>query len=113
MYVVIHSEIAGQLINPKLDQETRFEHNLYTVGHYSPDGTWHPDSDWCDRAQAAERAARLNGGNSEECPRCEALRSLLIEAIEELNPNGNTVHADIYNRVCAVMGAGPDIILSE
>lgn len=34
---------------------------LYTVGFYSPDGTWHTDSDHEDREVAAKRTAWLNG----------------------------------------------------
>ena len=36
---------------------------LYTVGHYSPDGKWHPDSDWSDQAAARLQCRWLNGGN--------------------------------------------------
>ena len=38
------------------------EHNLWTVGFYSPDGKWHPDSDHDSREKAAERVHYLNGG---------------------------------------------------
>ena len=38
------------------------EHNLWTVGFYSPDGTFHPDSDHDDREKARERVHYLNGG---------------------------------------------------
>jgi hypothetical protein len=38
------------------------EHNFWTVGFYSPDGKWHPDSDWESREQARERVHYLNGG---------------------------------------------------
>jgi hypothetical protein len=31
------------------------EPNLWTVGFYSPDSKWHPDSDWPSAAQAAAR----------------------------------------------------------
>lgn len=34
---------------------------LWTVGFYSPDGNWHPESDHSNRAEAAERTAWLNG----------------------------------------------------
>lgn len=37
---------------------------IYTVGFYSPDGKWHPDTDHEDREKAAERVAWLNGGQS-------------------------------------------------
>lgn len=41
------------------------EHNLWTVGFYSPDGSWHPDSDHSDREEAARRVHYLNGGQAE------------------------------------------------
>lgn len=34
---------------------------LYTVGHYSPDGKWHTDSDHESKEEAADRVATLNG----------------------------------------------------
>jgi hypothetical protein len=39
----------------------RSEPGLWTVGFYSPDGKWHPESDHNDRDEAAERVAWLNG----------------------------------------------------
>ena len=41
------------------------ESGLYTVGFYSPDGKWHPDSDHTDRDEAAKRVAYLNGGKED------------------------------------------------
>ena len=38
------------------------EHNLWTVGFYSPDGVWHSDSDHDTKEKAAERVHYLNGG---------------------------------------------------
>lgn len=35
--------------------------DLYTVGHWSPDGRWWTDSDHSDREDAARRVAWLNG----------------------------------------------------
>ena len=37
------------------------EYSLYTVGFFDPNGKWHPDSDWNNREQAANRVAYLNG----------------------------------------------------
>ena len=39
----------------------RSEPRLWTVGFYSPDGTWHPDSDHETPEKAAERVRSLNG----------------------------------------------------
>ena len=43
------------------------------------------------------------------------LRDLLIEALEELNTEGNTIHADIYQRTCEALKVDPgtDIILTR
>jgi len=40
------------------------EKYLWTVGFYSPDGKWHPESDHDTAEQAAKRVAWLNGQNS-------------------------------------------------
>ena len=50
----------------------RSEPGLWTVGHYSPDGAWHSDSDHGSREEAAERVARLNGSEA-----MTALRELI------------------------------------
>ena len=38
------------------------EPHLYTVGFYSPQGEWHPESDHTSQNDAAERVHYLNGG---------------------------------------------------
>jgi hypothetical protein len=38
------------------------EPGLYTVGFYSPNGEWNPESDWDSCEKAAERVHYLNGG---------------------------------------------------
>ena len=42
----------------------RSEPQLFTVGFYSPDGKWEPESDWATQREAAERVHWLNGGNN-------------------------------------------------
>lgn len=42
------------------------ERNLWTVGHHSPDGKWHPDSDHDSREAAAARVHYLNGGGASD-----------------------------------------------
>jgi hypothetical protein len=37
------------------------EEALWTVGFYSPDGTWHPETDHASADDAAARTAWLNG----------------------------------------------------
>jgi len=39
------------------------EAGCYTVGFYSPDGEWHPESDHKTADEAARRVAWLNGAN--------------------------------------------------
>ena len=41
----------------------RSEPGLYTVGFYSPDGEWIPESDHDSTEEAAKRVHYLNGGN--------------------------------------------------
>lgn len=44
-----------------IHSEKRFG-GLWTVGHYSPDGEWNPESDHKSPESAAERVHYLNGG---------------------------------------------------
>lgn len=37
------------------------EPGLWTVGFYSPDGEWHPESDHNSKDEAAARVSWLNG----------------------------------------------------
>lgn len=39
------------------------EDNLWTVGHYAPDGKFIPESDHATVDKATERVHYLNGGN--------------------------------------------------
>lgn len=43
------------------------ESSLWTVGFYSPDGEWHPESDHEAKESAAERVAWLNGTTTVGC----------------------------------------------
>lgn len=40
----------------------RSEPQLWTVGFYTPDGEWVPESDYATAEEAAERVRWLNGG---------------------------------------------------
>jgi hypothetical protein len=40
------------------------EPGLWTVGHYSPDGKWHSESDHDNLENAARRVHWLNGGDA-------------------------------------------------
>lgn len=44
----------------------RSEANLFTVGFYEPNGTWHSESDWTLREEAARRCNYLNGGGGSQ-----------------------------------------------
>lgn len=41
------------------------ESQLWTVGFYTPNGQWQPESDWGSSEEAAERVHYLNGGRDE------------------------------------------------
>lgn len=43
----------------------RTEPQLWTVGFFSPDGEWHPESDWDSPEEARRRVHFLNGGGYE------------------------------------------------
>lgn len=45
-----------------------FESGLHTVGHYDPEGKFHPESDHGDVTAAARRAHYLNGGALDDAP---------------------------------------------
>lgn len=44
----------------------RSENELWTVGFYTPDGKFHPESDHESKKKAAERVHWLNGGEKDE-----------------------------------------------
>jgi len=54
----------------------RSESQLWTVGFYSPDGEWHPDTDWDSKEEAAKRVHYLNGRSNEK----ETINAELLEA---------------------------------
>ncbi len=49
----------------RADQALAAYVDLYTVGFYSPDGKWEPESDFSTRDEAAARVAYLNGGGKQ------------------------------------------------
>lgn len=61
-YVYIQSEKAGSWRNGRGEVERWGD--LWTVGHYDPDGKFIPESDHKSAADAAARVAYLNGGQS-------------------------------------------------
>ncbi len=44
----------------------RSEPGLWTVGFYSPDGKWNPESDYNSSEEAASRVAFLNGSSGKQ-----------------------------------------------
>ena len=42
------------------------ETGLWTVGFYTPDGSWHTDSDHSSQEEAARRVHYLNGGTENQ-----------------------------------------------
>jgi len=53
----------------------KLEVQLWTVGFYSPDGVWHPESDHDNEQDAANRVHWLNGGNLDV-----GIQNILLEA---------------------------------
>jgi hypothetical protein len=45
-----------------IESEHNADGSLWTVGFYSPDGKFHPESDWASQREAIERVHYLNGG---------------------------------------------------
>jgi len=41
------------------------EPSVWTIGFYSPDGKWNPESDYATSYEAAKRVHYLNGGTEE------------------------------------------------
>lgn len=60
----------------------RSEPMLWTVGFYTPDGKWMPESDHESKGEAAERVALLNGCNNDTV---EELRQRIAKLEKELN----------------------------
>jgi len=67
----------------------RSEPGLYTVGHYSPDGRWQPESDHASTEKAARRVATLNGHDSELRAENERLRAGLTRIVRFIDNAGN------------------------
>ncbi len=57
----------------------RTEPGLWTVGFYTPDGTWEPESDHSSSEEAAKRVAWLNGGQEPEAGKLAEVRQLLAD----------------------------------
>ena len=74
MYVYIQSEKPGWCPSPKQENSVWLTGSLWTVGFYSPDGKWNPESDHESTEKAADRVAFLNGKNV--CHSCGLLKSL-------------------------------------
>lgn len=55
----------------------RTDHQLYTVGFYSPDGEWEPESDHDNIRDAAARVVSLNGGTQIKNPSKDECDQLL------------------------------------
>lgn len=52
-----------------------FEQGCYTVGFYTPDGKWIPESDHSNKHDAATQVHWLNGGKGQDSFLSEALNS--------------------------------------
>lgn len=73
------------------------EPSLWTVGHYAPDETWHPDSDHDVKREAAARVHYLNGGSrvNEQLEACQQGLAYYMEAhVDYLETKGRAVAED-------------------
>ena len=61
MYVYIQSEKPGWFPSPKRENSVYLTGSLWTVGFYSPDGKWNPESDYPNQIEASQRVRYLNG----------------------------------------------------
>lgn len=79
------------------------EPGLYTVGFYTPDGKWEPESDHRDSVSAAARAHYLNGGDDDEDERIAASKKLIVLAARRQSVQ------DYCHFICSmeVWGHGP------
>ena len=66
----------------------RTEPELWTVGHYRPDGTWEPATDHASEGEAAEKCARLNGS---EAARLREERDAARAEADRLREAGHTL----------------------
>jgi hypothetical protein len=67
------------------------EPNLYTVGFYTPDGKWEPDSDHPTREKADDQVAILNG----EAITKKRLPDLIKAYAREDGSEGSATYRDI------------------
>ena len=58
---LVYTDLLAAVIFKTMYVYINSEPGLWTVGFYSPNGEWHPDSDHADRNEASERVAWLNG----------------------------------------------------
>jgi len=82
------------------ETERSAEHVLYTVGFYSPDGAWHPESDHNDKEEAAKRTAFLNGSFAPKISKQEAsgaLKSVMSETVPIDGYDDPGAISDCYN----------------
>lgn len=56
----------------------------FTVGHYEPDGTWIPHSDYATSDEADKKVAQLNGGTVSDPP--ETVNPVLAALARFLHP---------------------------
>lgn len=100
----------------------RTEPSLFTVGHYDPSGTWHPDNDYGSRDAAAARVHWLNGGNTtspagedeeyedEFAHHDEDCLAAIIQAILNIGPPGTAAgtaaEADLAEYIVDALAAG-------
>jgi hypothetical protein len=60
------------------------EPQLWTTGHYDPDGRFHPDDDFGSPDEAADRCAYLNGDASVDLDEVKDLIKALKKEVKEI-----------------------------
>lgn len=76
------------------------EPQLWTVGHYAPDGEWIPESDHSTKEQAANKVILLNGGSVQQpykCPKCESKNTKVLG----LGQDGRHINANCNCLECS------------
>lgn len=66
--------------------------NLWTVGFFTPDGSWEPEKDCGSAEEAAERVAWLNGSQGADFGTCLNVLSELVRLEDYRGRHGKTTY---------------------
>lgn len=79
----------------------RTEPQLWTAGHFTPDGQWEPESDHGSKDEAARRVAWLNGNAG---PSLEALADSIDQRLNNENADRQAIAEDIAAQLRTLAG---------